>query len=158
MNYPEYLADPKAMKNARKNFNEVRNPNMRDHARKGEIIVTTGGMLDGGPVLGYLNSLKNDPKSAILLVGYQAEDTNGRMLTEQGCVVIDGEVCKIECEVQRYDFSAHADHQQLIDFVNACNPENVIIMHSETRELFLPDLADYNVILPEAGKEFELDV
>jgi putative mRNA 3-end processing factor len=158
LEYPEYLADEKQLKQARRKFNEIRNPSMRDRARKGEIIVTTGGMLDGGPVLGYLNALKDNPKNAILLVGYQAEETNGRMLIEQGKVVIDGVTCEVQCEVQRYDFSAHADHQQIVDFVNACSPENVVIMHSETRELFLPDLQDYNVILPEAGKPFELDV
>jgi hypothetical protein len=32
-------------------------------------------------------------------------------------------------------------------------------MHSETRELFLPDLQDdYHVMLPEVNKPFELDV
>ena len=115
-------------------------------------------MLDGGPVLRYLNQLRNDPKSAVLLVGYQAEDTNGRMLMEQSCVKIDGEIVKIECELQKYDFSAHADHSQIVDFVKACDPENVIIMHSENREAFLDDLSDYNVILPKTGEEFELDV
>ncbi len=158
MDYPEYLANPKILKDARRKFNEVRNPGMRDRARKGQIIVTTGGMLDGGPVLGYLKALKNDPKSAVLIVGYQAEETNGRMLIEQGCVVIDGETHKIECELQKYDFSAHADHQQIVDFVRSCDPENVIIMHSEVRELFLSDLEEYNVILPDPGVEFELDV
>ena len=115
-------------------------------------------MLDGGPVLRYLNQLRNDPKSAILLVGYQAEDTNGRMLMEQGCVKIDGEIVKIECELQKYDFSAHADHSQIVDFIKGCDPDNVIIMHSEAREAFLDDLSDYNVILPQTGEEFELDV
>ena len=31
-------------------------------------------------------------------------------------------------------------------------------MHSENREAFLDDLSDYNVILPQTGEEFELDV
>jgi len=31
-------------------------------------------------------------------------------------------------------------------------------MHSETREMFLDDLADYNVILPATGEEFTLDI
>ncbi len=158
LDYPEYLRDERGLRSARRKFNEVRRPGSRDAAMKGQIIVTTGGMLDGGPVIRYLNKIKNDPKSAILLVGYQAEDTNGRMLLEQGCVKIDGEICKIECELQKYDFSAHADHEQLINFVKACDPDNVIIMHSESREMFLPDLADYNVILPNTGEEFELDV
>jgi putative mRNA 3-end processing factor len=116
-------------------------------------------MLDGGPVLGYLRELGKNPKNAVLLVGYQAEDTNGRMLMENGCVMMDGVPVKIECEIQKYDFSAHADHEQILSFIRGCHPKNVILMHSETRELFEKDLrGDFNVILPELGKEFTLDV
>ncbi|MFA5452302.1 MAG: MBL fold metallo-hydrolase [Candidatus Methanomethylophilaceae archaeon] len=158
LDYPEYLADAKALKTAKRKFNEVRNANMRKDAGRAEVIVTTGGMLDGGPVLGYLKRLKDDPRNAVLLVGYQAEDTNGRLLMDSGCVMVEGEMIKINCEIQKFDFSAHADHPQLIQFIRDCNPENIIIMHSETRELFLDDLADYNVILPETGKEFTLDI
>ena len=158
MNYPEYLRDPRAMRAARKTFREVKNASMRKHAAGGKIIVTTGGMLDGGPVLEYLRIFRNNPKNAILLVGYQAEDTNGRLLVETGSIVLDGIMTKIECEVVKYDFSAHAGHDDIIEFVRKCAPENVVLMHSETRELFLDDLEDYNVILPELGKEFELDV
>ncbi|AMK13192.1 RNA-metabolising metallo-beta-lactamase [methanogenic archaeon mixed culture ISO4-G1] len=159
LDYPEYIRDVKHLKAAKRKFNEVRNANSRASAIKGEIIVTTGGMLDGGPVLGYLNAIKDDEKSAILLVGYQAEDTNGRMLLEEGCVKIDGEIVKISCELKKYDFSAHADHGQIVDFIRKCDPDNVIIMHSESREAFLPDLeGDYNVILPTTGQEFTLDM
>jgi len=159
MNYPEYLLDHKKLKGAKRVFQEVRNPNMRSQSSKGEIIVTTGGMRDGGPVLGYLRELGKNPKNAILLVGYQADDTNGRMLMDNGCVMMDGELMKIECEVQKYDFSAHADHDQIIEFIRKCDPKNVILMHSDTRELFLNDLKDeYNVLLPKLGEEFSLDV
>ena len=156
--YPEYLRDPRAMKAAKRAFTEIKGSGMRKHAAKGQVIVTTGGMLDGGPILGYLRQLKDNPKNAILLVGYQADDTNGKMLLDNGHIVLDGETVKVECEICKFDFSAHAGHDELIDFIRGCDPENVVIMHSETRELFLPDLQDYNVILPELGKEFELDV
>ncbi|MGE0014884.1 MAG: MBL fold metallo-hydrolase [Candidatus Methanomethylophilaceae archaeon] len=158
LDYPEYLRDPKKLKAAKRNFNTVKNSNMRRNASRGQVIVTTGGMLDGGPVLGYVNNVRNDPKSAILIVGYQAEDTNGRLLLEQGSMVIDGESYKIECEVQRFDFSAHAGHSEIVDFIQKCDPKNVVFMHSEVRELFLPDLQDYNVILPGLGQNFELEV
>ena len=159
LDYPEYIRDVKHLKAAKRKFNEVRNPNSRLSAIKGQVIVTTGGMLDGGPVLGYLNAIKDDPKSAILLVGYQADDTNGRMLLDEGCVKIDGEVVKIACELQKYDFSAHADHNQIVNFIRECDPDNVIIMHSESREAFLPDLeGDYKVFLPKTGEEFTLDM
>lgn len=158
LDYPEYLRDPKALKDARRKSQEIKNPGMRKHAHKANVIVTTGGMLDGGPVLGYLRGLREDPKNAVLLVGYQAEDTNGRLLLEQGKIMLDGELVDVKCELQKYDFSAHAGHDELINFIKACDPDNVVIMHSETRELFLPDLEDYNVILPECGKSFDLDV
>lgn len=158
LEYPEYIRNAKSLKAAKRVFNEVRNNSMRKKAVDGQIIVTTGGMLDGGPVLTYLRTLKDDPKNAILLVGYQAEDTNGRMLMEQGCINLDGEIVKVACELQKFDFSAHAGHDQIVEFIRACDPENVIIMHSETRELFLPDLQDYNVILPQVNQPFELDI
>lgn len=158
LDYPEYLADVWSLRESKRKFNEVRNANMRKDAGEADVIVTTGGMLDGGPILGYLSSLRDDPKSAILLVGYQADDTNGNMLMNSRCVKIDNEIVKVNCEVQKYDFSAHADHKEIVDFVNACHPENVVMMHSETRELFLEDLADYNVILPRTGEEFTLQV
>ena len=158
MDYPEYLSNPKALKAARRKFTEVRTKNMRKDAARADVIVTTGGMLDGGPVLSYIKNIKDDPRNAIMLVGYQAEDTNGRMLLEQGMVMIDGEPVKIDCEILKYDFSAHADHNQIVEFIRGCQPENVIIMHSETRELFLPDLEDYNVILPSPNQPFELDI
>jgi len=157
--YPEYLLDFKRFKGAKKAFKEVRNAAMRSQSGKGEVIITTGGMLDGGPVLGYLRDMRNNPKNAVLLVGYQAEGTNGRMLMENKCVMNNGELLKVECEIMKYDFSAHADHNQIIEFVRGCDPKNVIIMHSETRELFKADLeGDYNVILPGLGEEFTLDV
>ncbi|MDD2626275.1 MAG: MBL fold metallo-hydrolase [Candidatus Methanomethylophilus sp.] len=159
LDYPEYIRNAKSLRAAKRTFNEVRNAGSRKQAVKGQIIVTTGGMLDGGPVLSYLHTLKDNPKNAILLVGYQADDTNGRMLMDQGCINLDGEVVKVACEVQKFDFSAHAGHDQIVQFIRDCDPENVIFMHSETRELFLPDLQDdYHVMLPEVNKPFELDV
>ncbi len=158
LEYPEYLLNARDLKSAKRNFNEVKTSSMRRDARRAEVIVTTGGMLDGGPVLNYIKALKDDPRNAILLVGYQAEDTNGRMLMETGMVKIDGETTFINCEVQKFDFSAHADHKQIVEFVRECDPTNVVLMHSETRELFLDDLSDYNVILPMVGEEFELEI
>ena len=158
MNYPEYVRDFKKLKAAKRKFHEVRNTSMRSQAKKADVIVTTGGMMDGGPVLNYLRDFRNNPKNAVLMVGYQAEDTNGRLLLETGSVMMDGESVKIDCEVQKYSFSAHADHKQLVQFVRDCDPTNVVMMHSETREMFLEDLKDYNVILPKTGEKFTLEV
>jgi putative mRNA 3-end processing factor len=169
LDYPEYLRNEKQFKQARNRFNEVRTPSGRDRARKGNVIVTTGGMMDGGPVMEYLKVVKDDPKSAILLTGFQVDGSNGRMLLDKGKILYKrpgvaellvpevAEEMKIKCEVQQFDLSAHADHNELLAFVRGCDPEKVVLMHSDTREAIAKDLEDeYQVILPRTNQEIEL--
>jgi putative mRNA 3-end processing factor len=169
LDYPEYLRNEKQFKQARNRFNEVRTPSGRDRARKGNVIVTTGGMMDGGPVMEYLKVVKDDPKSAILLTGFQVDGSNGRMLLDKGKILYKrpgvaellvpevAEEMKIKCEVQQFDLSAHADHNELLAFVRGCDPEKVVLMHSDTREALAKDLEDeYQVILPRTNQEIEL--
>lgn len=154
---PEYLRSEKNLKRARNRFNEVRTPAGRERAKKGEVIVTTGGMLDGGPVITYLQDIKDDPKSAILLTGFQVEGSNGRLLLDQGMVNILGVNEKVRCEVQKFDFSAHADHNELMEFIRGCDPEKIVLCHSDNREPLAKDLEDeHQVFLPKPGEEFEL--
>ena len=64
---------------------------------------------------------------------------------------------KIKCEVQQFDLSAHADHNELLDFINGCDPEKIVLCHSDNREALAKDLeADHKVFLPKLGEEFEL--
>ncbi|MGB9635585.1 MAG: MBL fold metallo-hydrolase, partial [Candidatus Micrarchaeia archaeon] len=53
-----------------------------DAIEEGSIIVTTSGMLKGGPVLTYLKHLGNDKRNLLLFVGYQAPGTPGRALLD----------------------------------------------------------------------------
>lgn len=50
--------------------------------RGSAIIVSTSGMLTGGPVLHYLEKLAGDSRNLLILVGYQAEGTLGRKLLD----------------------------------------------------------------------------
>lgn len=93
------------------------------------IILTTAGMLNGGPVLSYITELNKN--SMIMLTGYQVEGTNGRMLMDKGEVIIEGRKIKIGNEVQYYDFSAHAGRDDLYKYVKGSNPETVICVHGD---------------------------
>lgn len=95
------------------------------------IIVATSGMLQGGPVLHYLKYVWQDPKSAILLAGYQVEGTNGRHLLEDGYAYIDGWRTTVRCEVKKFDFSGHADIEDVKKAVFAVNPKRVIFQHGD---------------------------
>jgi len=121
-------------------------------------------MLDGGPVLTYLDDVKDDPKSAVLLSGYQVEGSNGKMLLDEGVINVQAtkeeipHPVKIKCEVKKYDLSAHADQAELLAFVKACKPEKVIIMHSDDREPLAEAVRQegIQVLLPMADEEVEL--
>jgi len=95
------------------------------------IFVTTSGMLDGGPVIDYLSSLYFNQKSSVLLTGYQAEGTNGRLLLEDGKVYIDGIRMKVRGDVVKYDFSAHAGQKELAGLINQISPKNLMIQHGD---------------------------
>ena len=114
-------------------------------------------MLDGGPVLWYLEKLRTDPKSAVLLTGYQVPGTNGRQLLEKGTLNFYGVSQKVECQVHYFDFSAHAGHMQLVDFAKKCSPEKIVIFHSENREPLAEELSNFaEVYTPKDGEELVL--
>ncbi|MEA3558783.1 MAG: MBL fold metallo-hydrolase [Candidatus Thermoplasmatota archaeon] len=140
LRHGEFLKSPGSLKRALDQFTFVRTPNQRDKAAEAPIVVTTSGMLDGGPVLKYLGDNKKDKKSAVLLTGYQVEGTNGRMLMDSGSIDINGEIVKIDCEVVHFDFSAHAGHDELVKFAEGSGADEVILMHGDRREELAKDL------------------
>ncbi|MDH7517707.1 MAG: MBL fold metallo-hydrolase [Candidatus Thermoplasmatota archaeon] len=144
----------------KKAFNEV-NLIHSDHGRKlalkSEVILTSSGMLDGGPVLWYMNKLKNDKKSAVLLTGYQVEGTNGRLLMDKHKLDFYGVTEDVQCEVQYFDFSAHAGHSELVEFARRCNPKKIVLFHSDNREALVKPMSDFaEVYTPGNGELFAL--
>ncbi len=98
------------------------------------IITTTSGMLEGGPVIHYLEHLASDPKNLIALTGYQVQGSRGRSLMDgkKTIQLPSGETVKIESEVKFFDFSAHADQGGLLRFISSLkNLEQVYIVHGE---------------------------
>jgi putative mRNA 3-end processing factor len=155
---PEYLADAKRFRRALEGVHVIEHPGDRKKAmREAEVIVTTGGMLDGGPVLYYIGETYNDPKSSILLTGYQVEGSNGRQLLDEGTLTIDETKIRPACEIGKFDFSAHAGHSDLIKFALATRAETIVLMHGDHREALRDALSpSANVILPSNGPTIPL--
>jgi len=158
LDFPEYLRSAKRLRQALNRTNVVRSNQGRGRAVKGEVILTTSGMLDGGPVLNYVEAIRDDPKSAILLTGYQVEGSNGRKLLETGMMDFKGVNERVQCEVMKFDFSAHAGHKELLEFAKACEPQRIVLMHGDDREILAGDLRaqGFEVHLPKNGEKFEL--
>lgn len=83
-----------------------------------KIIIASSGMCNAGPVVEYLELLKDNPQNAILLTGYQAQGTAGHSLL-QAAGKNQGSARLID--MSGY-YSAHADQNGLLDFV--LNPQN----------------------------------
>jgi putative mRNA 3-end processing factor len=158
LRFPEYVRSGKRLRQAVLRTHEVRNQHARARALKGDVIVTTSGMLDGGPVLSYIDSIRNDPKSAILLTGYQVEGSNGSKLLETGMLEFQGVNEKVNCEVMKFDFSAHAGHDELIAFAKGCSPQKIVLMHGDNREILAGDLRSqgFEVLLPMNGEKWTI--
>ena len=153
---PEYLADARRFRRALDGVHVVEHPGDRRKAlREAEVIVTTGGMLDGGPVLYYIGELYKDAKSSILLTGFQVEGSNGRQLMDEGTLTIDDTTIHPSCEIMKFDFSAHAGHSDLVRVAKESRAETVVLMHGDQREALRDALEPTcRVILPENGKAF----
>ncbi|MEE9236309.1 MAG: MBL fold metallo-hydrolase [Thermoplasmata archaeon] len=152
LRHPSFLRSVKKMRSAFGRSRIIRSHHGREKALQGEVIVTTSGMLSGGPALFYLDRLKDDPRNAVILTGYQVEGTNGRSLLEEGLIEIYGARTKVTCEVAYYDFSSHADHEDLVSFVEGCDPSTVVLMHGEAREELTGALEGRECILPMEGE------
>lgn len=96
------------------------------------IIISTSGMVQGGPVLQYLKLLKS-PKNKIILTGYQAEGTIGRELEEGANEIIPFKnKLPIRGEVVKIEFSGHGDYNSLIRYLKKIpKPNKVFVIHGE---------------------------
>ena len=162
MEHPETLRDPSALESAWKWCRRVSSKSDRKKALDADVIVSTSGMMDGGPSIWYLNRLRHDRKNAILLTGYQARNTGGRRLLEERKVPIFGKLANIELDVDQYSFSTHAGHQEIVQFAEDCQAEDVVIYHSDPN-MARPPLAEafeakgHRVHVPENGISGLLD-
>ena len=116
MNYKEFLRDPKLFLDAMHSADWVEGWHDRRRALKEPgAIVSTAGMLKGGPAAFYVSKLGKKARNAIFLVSYQIPGTPGKELLEKGICTIDGKIQKIKARYQHFDFSSHCGASQLKD-------------------------------------------
>jgi len=127
-------------------FTVIDHPSKREEVLRDEpcIIMATSGMLEGGPVMRYLEELAPIEKNKFIFVSYQIAGTLGRRIMEgikQVSVIgQDGKIkiVDINCSIEKIDgFSGHSDYNQLIRFVGKLRPKlrQVIVNHGEQKKV-----------------------
>ncbi len=137
--YPEYIKSAKELRKTMKKVIPVEKGKREDILKEPAAIVTTAGMLNGGPALFYISKLYNDSRSKIILTGYQVEGTNGDKALKRGEIDLGMKTVKLKMKVEQYDFSAHADDSQLKELVKRIANRGVEVafaVHGEDPESF----------------------
>ncbi len=124
-------------------FNEVKSQTERKKIideKDPSIIITTSGMITGGPIMEYLKHLSSNKKNMLIFIGYQAQGTLGSRIQKGwrdiplanktgGTTMI-----KMEVEIRTVEgFSGHSDRNQLISYVGnlQSKPDHIILNHGE---------------------------
>ena len=158
--HPEFVRDSDALQRAKSHarFVDGRDGQRKRIAAQNTAIVTTSGMLSGGPAMTYIPEIRDRPVNKIALTGYQVEGTPGRDLLETGSAEIDGQRMPVAAQVESYDFSAHADRDGLRAFLESYHDTPLLVNHGDKCEQYATELAGdgFDATAPAIGETIEV--
>ena len=100
------------------------------------IIISSSGMCEAGRIQHHLKNNIEDSNNIVLMVGYSAHHTLGRRIIDKEEIVkIFGQEYQLNAEVIVLNsFSAHADADELIDYVNQFDKamlKHIFLVHGD---------------------------
>jgi metallo-beta-lactamase family protein len=119
------------------------------NSRRGSFAVIAGsGMCESGRILHHLKHHVHDPRSTVLLPGYQAADTLGRRLQDrQRRVPILGDMIPVRAQIETlHGLSAHADEHELTAYSQPLKAAQFYLVHGE-----VPQAQAHAAALTKAG-------
>jgi Cft2 family RNA processing exonuclease len=143
-----------------RNVSFVRDERERERILAGPpaCIVSSSGMLTGGPSVWYAQRLAGQTHASILITGYVDEESAGKKLLDlaeqkKNTLDLNGTTVEVRCHVAKYSLSAHADGGELAAYAAALKPRLIALVHGdkEARESLRGLLTETEVVLPENG-------
>ena len=135
--------------------------------RPGRVYVLSSGMMIPKTLSNiFARRLIENPQHSIFFVGYASPESPAGLLREAGK---DDEVAldpdkppqRVRCNVEQFQFSAHAAREGLIDYAKRLSPRKIVLVHGDPsavewmRATLSAQLPDSEVIVPEPGVEVE---
>ena len=116
---------------------------------QGIYVVSSGMVVAHTPSYMLSSCLVGSPKHSICFVGYCDPDTPGGQLQAAShgsqflFEALDVRV-KIRASIERFEFSGHAERDELLDYAVQCNPRSIVLTHGdpEARAWFAEQLAE----------------
>lgn len=144
--YSHYLKD-KRLKNVMKKIKFVHTDEERMRVlKKRPIIITSAGMLGGGPAIHYLRLIQKRQLSKVLFTGFLVEESPGRNLIQTKIFQNAEEKFHVHCDLQQFELSAHAGRDGLFKIIEKLKPKQVITVHGEHCKEFAKEIHEkYNI-------------
>ncbi|KQZ04760.1 MBL fold metallo-hydrolase [Caulobacter sp. Root1455] len=131
------------------------------------IILAASGMCDAGRIRKHLKRLLWRKEVTVLLCGYQAVGTLGRLISDGAPrVSIQGDEVRVRARIRKLEaYSAHADASGLVRWVKARGPVagSIFLAHGEPeataglkRRLVEAGLTEDQILVPELDEGFAL--
>ncbi len=136
-----------------------------DESDMPKIIIAGAGMSNGGRIVHHEKRFLPDPRTTLLLVGYQSPGTMGRRLQEgEKRVTMFGESVEVRAKIVTIGgYSAHKDSDSLLEWVgstvNSLKRVFVVMGEPKSASFLVQRLRDYlgvSATAPSAGETVEL--
>ena len=130
-----------------------------------KMIIAGSGMMNGGRIIHHALRYLSDPRSTLILVGYQAEGTLGRdILDGAKNVKIFREHVVVKCHVEKIGaLSAHGDQEKIVSWIGSGEnpPKKVVFVHgdlgpAEVLASIVKDAYGVDTEIPEVGTTIEV--
>ena len=131
------------------------------------IVISASGMCEAGRIRHHLRSWLWRSEATVLLIGYQAQGTLGRILQDGATRVrIMGEEIEVRAQIRSLDiYSGHADGAELLHWVRRRLPieGKLFLVHGEqgAMDAMAARLSEFispgAIVMPELDQEFELE-
>ncbi|MFK7822804.1 MAG: putative dsRNA-binding protein [Oligoflexales bacterium] len=128
------------------------------------VIISSSGMLSGGPSAFYAEKLADDERNNIVITGYQDEESPGRALlnllsdkSADRTIKVNGKLLPIKCKVSSYSLSAHADRMQMVGLIDKLSPKTVVLVHGDekAKQTFADSLQGLDIVSATEGMTIE---
>jgi len=136
--------------------------------RAGRVYVLSSGMMIPKTLSNvFARRLIENPRHSIIFVGYANPESPAGLLRDAGTggeVALDPDKPPqlIRCNIEQFQFSAHATRETLIEYAKKLAPKKIVLVHGDPpavewmRTTLSTELASSQVIVPTPGVELEL--
>lgn len=129
------------------------------------IIISSSGMMTGGRILHHLKAYLPDPKSTLVITGFQAAGTRGRAILDGAkAVKIHGMPVAVNAKVEFIEsLSAHADYADIMRWLKGFTepPKTTFLVHGEPEAAIslkarIENDLHWKVVIPKYLEKLEL--